>query len=133
MNAKATYKILAIDGGGLRGIIPHSIMERLDNASSGWRQDINMFAGTSTGGLISLCMAHCMSPSELLNVHADKGPSIFARSLWQEVKSLNDVTGPKYDSTNREQVCKEVLGNISLGDLRSKDGSKGHVVITSFD
>lgn len=49
------------------------------------------------------------------------------------MKSLNDVTGPKYDSNNREQVCKDLLGDTRLGALRSEDGLKGHVVITSFD
>ncbi len=127
------YRILSIDGGGLRGIIPLAILERLDSAVQGWRQNINMFAGTSTGGLIALCLAKGMSPSDLLNVYMNRGAFIFERNLWQKVKDLGDVTGPKYDSTNREQVCRDVLGDLRLKDLRSKDGNSGHVVITSFD
>lgn len=71
------YRILAIDGGGLRGIIPLVLIERLDLAVLGWRKNINMFAGTSTGGLIALCLAKGMSPGELLNVYMNKGAFIF--------------------------------------------------------
>jgi predicted acylesterase/phospholipase RssA len=131
--ASKAYRILSIDGGGLRGIIPLTILEKLDAAAPGWRSKINMFAGTSTGGLIALCLAKGMSPSDLLSIYMSKGAFIFERSLWQEVKDLGDVIGPKYDSANREKVCKDVLGDVRLGDLRSKDGASGHMVVTAFD
>lgn len=127
------YRILSIDGGGLRGVIPLAILERLDAAVDDWRSRINMYAGTSTGGLIALGLAKGMSPQDLLNIYLAKGPLIFERSLWHEVKDIGQVTGPKYDSTNRLAVCKEMFGTVRLGDLRSKDGNSGHVVITSFD
>jgi patatin-like phospholipase/acyl hydrolase len=127
------YRILSVDGGGLRGIIPLVLLERLDVAAPGWRKNINMFAGTSTGGLIALCLAKGMSPSELLNVYMTRGAFIFESNLWHKIKDLGEITGPKYDSANREQVCKDVLGTLRLKDLRSKDGNSGHVVITSFD
>lgn len=134
MNAAAArYRVLSIDGGGLRGIIPLAVMERLDAAVPGWRNGINMFAGTSTGGLIALCLARGMTPSQILDVYINRGAFIFERNLWQEIKSLDELIGPKYDSTNRETVCKDVMGNARLGDLRSADGTKGHVVIPSFD
>lgn len=122
------YRILSIDGGGLRGIIPLAILERLDRSCMDWRRNIDMYAGTSTGGLIALGLANGMSPTELMNVYVTKGPSIFERSLWQETKSLGEVAGPKYDSGNREQVCKDMLGTKRLGEL-----ARGHVVITAFD
>jgi patatin-like phospholipase/acyl hydrolase len=127
------YRILSIDGGGLRGVIPLTILERLDVSCPRWREGINMFAGTSTGGLIALGLASGMSPSALLDVYMAKGGFIFDRSLWREVKSLGEVTGPKYDSANREKVCQDVLGTKRLADLRSPDGARGHVVVTSFD
>lgn len=134
MNTQTTpYRILSIDGGGLRGIIPLAILERLDSASKDWRKKINMFSGTSTGGLIALGLAKGMTPAELMDVYVSKGAFIFERSLWREAKSLVEVTGPKYDGANRETVCKEVLGTVRLKDLRSQDGKAGHVVITSFD
>jgi patatin-like phospholipase/acyl hydrolase len=122
-----TYKILSIDGGGLRGIIPLAILQQLDAACKDWRKDIDMFAGTSTGGLIALGLAKGLSPAELTNVYMSKGPAIFGHRLWPLVEDLMTVFGPKYDSRHREQVCKEVLGDAKLGDLGA------HVVITAFD
>lgn len=129
-----SYRILSIDGGGLRGVIPLVILERLDATVPGWRDNIDMFAGTSTGGLISLGLAHGKTPRELLDIYMEKGSFIFERSLWHEAKSLGDVTGPKYGSANREEVCKEILGTTTkLGDLKDGSGNLRHVVVASFD
>ncbi|AGG90523.1 patatin [Rhodanobacter denitrificans] len=127
------YRILSVDGGGLRGLIPLVILDRLDEAKPGWRDDINMFAGTSTGGLVALGLAKGMSPRQLMDVYVNKGKTIFERSLWHEVANLGDLVGPKYDSTNREAVFLEVLGNNQLKDYLRENNTKGHVCITSFD
>lgn len=129
--AVSPYRILSIDGGGLRGIIPVAILERLDQAVPDWRNSINMFAGTSTGGLIALCLAAGVTPASLMTLYLQQGPFIFARNLWQEIKGLGDITGPKYDGGNREKVFHDVLADRRLGQLRQDD--RGHVVITSFD
>lgn len=130
----APYRILCVDGGGLKGIIPLAILERLDVAAHDWRRKINMFAGTSTGALIALALAKGMTPSELLDIYMTQGPHVFARSLWHEIKDIGDIVGPKYDSDNREKMCEVILGStLQLGQLRSADGASGHVVVAAFD
>jgi patatin-like phospholipase/acyl hydrolase len=127
------YRILSIDGGGLRGLIPLTILERLDDLAPGWREKINMFAGTSTGALIALALAKGMSPRALIDVYATRGKSIFERSLWHEISDLGDVIGPKYDSTNRESVFQAVLGQDRLKDYLKENDTRGHVCIAAFD
>jgi len=128
------YRILSIDGGGLKGIIPLAILERLDATAPNWRQKINMFAGTSTGGLIALGLAKGMTPSELLDIYMTQGPHVFERSLWQEIKDVGDIVGPKYDSGNRLKLCEGIFGSsLQLGELRSADGTRGHIVVSAFD
>ena len=127
------YRILSIDGGGLRGLIPLMIIQRLDDAKPHWRDDINMYAGTSTGGLIALGLAKGKTPRELMDVYVAQGKTIFARSLWHEIVNVGDLFGPKYDSTNREAVFHQVLGDDLLKDYLSADGTRGHVCITAFD
>jgi len=124
---------LSIDGGGLRGIIPLAILESLDNEQPGWRKDINMYAGTSTGGLIALALAKGMSPREIMDVYLSTGASIFDRSLWHEVKEIVEVIGPKYASENRLKVTHDLLENARLKDYLSDNGTKGHVLIAAFD
>lgn len=124
-----SYNILSIDGGGLRGIIALAALEKLDQAKPGWREKIRMFAGTSTGGLIALALAKGMQPRQIMDVYLTRAQSIFHRSLWQESKSIDDVVGAKYDGTNREAVCREILGDQRLGDYLENDK---HVVVCSF-
>jgi uncharacterized protein len=63
--------ILAIDGGGIRGIIPVMILQEIERILSGMGYSggaaslFDLFAGTSTGGLISLALA---SPAERLDL-----------------------------------------------------------------
>lgn len=129
----SNYRILSIDGGGLRGIIPLAILENLDRAKPGWRAGINMYAGTSTGGLIALALAKGMSPRDIMDVYLGSGKSIFDRSVWHTIADLNNTVGPKYASDNRETVVRGLLGNARLEDYLSKDGASGHVLIAAFD
>jgi uncharacterized protein len=131
-DAKA-YRILSIDGGGIRGIVALAVLEKLDAAKPGWRDGINMFAGTSTGALIGLSLAKGMSPQQIMDVYMHDGPKIFERSLWHEVTNLGEITGPKYDGDNRQSVCRSMLGNDRLRDYVSKDGTKGHVLAAAFN
>jgi patatin-like phospholipase/acyl hydrolase len=121
------YRILSIDGGGLRGIIPLAVLQRLDSACPGWRASVHMYAGTSTGGLIALGLARGLSPADLMAVYIHQGPKIFSHKLLGTLSSLGDLIGPKYGGRGREDVCREVLGESKLGDFKDK-----HVVITSF-
>ena len=127
-NKSASYRILSIDGGGIRGIIPLVILERLDTAMPGWRAGIAMYAGTSSGGLIALCLANGMRPRDILDLYMTKGAEVFSRSLWHEIKEIDDLIGPKFDSDLRLALCTAVLGtSLRLGDLAPD------VLITAFD
>jgi patatin-like phospholipase/acyl hydrolase len=48
------FRILALDGGGIRGVITAAILERLELAQPGFMKTIDLFAGTSTGGILAL-------------------------------------------------------------------------------
>jgi patatin-like phospholipase/acyl hydrolase len=130
---KSTYNILSIDGGGLRGIIPLVVLENLEKYSPDFLKKVDMFAGTSTGGLIALGLAKGMKPLEILDLYIFHGPQIFQRSLWLEIKNLNDAIGPKYDDISREALCQSILQDLRLKDFLDHDHKKGHVLITAFD
>jgi uncharacterized protein len=133
LSAAPPYRILSIDGGGLRGLIPLMIIQRLDDAKPNWRDSINMYAGTSTGGLIALGLAKGKTPRELMDVYVTRGKTIFSRSLWHTIANIGDLVGPKYDDTNRKAVFQQVLGDDLLKDYLSADATRGHVCITAFD
>ena len=51
------YRILSFDGGGIRGIVTLAILKRLETAFPNLIANTDLFAGTSTGGIIALALA----------------------------------------------------------------------------
>src|SRR4051812_20983594 len=49
------YRILALDGGGVRGAFTSRLIERLE-AATGLLAETDLVAGTSTGGIIALAL-----------------------------------------------------------------------------
>jgi patatin-like phospholipase/acyl hydrolase len=95
-----SIKVLAIDGGGIRGIIPATILSEIQK-----RLNMDLFrvfdliAGTSTGGIIALGIGtKCKnngpySPSELVDLYVQSGPEIFKKSFLTPGRQ---VVLPKY-------------------------------------
>ena len=64
------YRILSLDGGGIRGVLTVVLMQRLaEEAGLGdWIDSADLLAGTSTGGLIALGLARGIPLEELREV-----------------------------------------------------------------
>ncbi|MFA5806403.1 MAG: patatin-like phospholipase family protein [Melioribacteraceae bacterium] len=125
----AKYRIISIDGGGIRGIIPATILLRLntDPILNGFLNKADLIAGTSTGGLLALGIANEMDPSVMQKVYIDDGEKIFDDSWLDDVKDLGKLIGADYNIKNLEEVLKRIFGNIKLSSLRKK------VLVTAFD
>ena len=95
-----SIKILSIDGGGIRGIIPCIILAELRRRlGKNLYEVFDLIAGTSTGGIIALGIGtrgnngQPYTPEELLNLYVENGPAIFKKKLFTLVKEL---CSPKY-------------------------------------
>ena len=75
------YRVLSLDGGGIRGLITIIFMERLLERYPNWLEDVDLFAGTSTGGILSLGLASGLTPAELKQMYLKHDAEIFADSL----------------------------------------------------
>ncbi len=89
------YRILSIDGGGLRELIAARILQRLNQTPgiSGWLDLADLIAGTSTGGILALGIASEKSLEDICNLYIQKGPEIFDGSIWDDVLLLSVGTG----------------------------------------
>jgi uncharacterized protein len=95
-----SVKVLAIDGGGIRGIIPALILSELQKrlGKEPW-QTFDLIAGTSTGGIIALGIGTACnngkpySPDQLLNLYLQNGSAIFKKN-W--LTPLRQLLFPKY-------------------------------------
>lgn len=123
------YRILSLDGGGIRGVITAIILQRLnaEPGLNGWLNSVDLIAGTSTGGLLALGLAHGLSPEFMRSVYETKGAEIFDDSWLDDLVDLGKITGADYDIKNLEREVKKIFGKTTLAQLKRR------VLITAFD
>jgi patatin-like phospholipase/acyl hydrolase len=124
------YKILSIDGGGIRGIITVTMLKQICEILHGteWLDGVDLLAGTSTGGLIALALSSGMSLDEVQEIYENDGPEIFSDSVFDDIKDLGNILGADYDIDNMETALKKRFGaQKKLSDLKKK------VIIPAFD
>src|SRR5271167_595748 len=93
-------KLLAIDGGGIRGVLALEVLQKIENllkAKSG-RADFRLadyfdyIAGTSTGGIIAAGIAIGMSISEILAFYREAGAQMFVKAnLLRRLREAADL------------------------------------------
>ena len=84
------HKILALDGGGIRGILTLEVLARMEEmlaeatgGGSGFRlcHFFDYVGGTSTGAIIAAGLARGMSAKELLDFYQKTGPAMFDKQF----------------------------------------------------
>jgi patatin-like phospholipase/acyl hydrolase len=125
----ATTRIISIDGGGVRGIIPTIVLQRLEAQAGleGWLARTDLFAGTSTGGLIALALAAGFDLSLVRSLYEVRAAEVFADSWFDDVRDLGKILGADYDVDNLRAVLDDVFGELRLRDLARR------VLVTTFD
>ena len=125
----AVSRIVTIDGGGVRGVIPAIVLQRLcaEPGLDGWLDRVDFLAGTSTGGLIALSLASGIDVAEVRRLYEERAAHVFADSFFDDVKDLGKLLGADYSVTNLEREVRDVLGDRTLAQLHKR------VLITAFD
>ena len=125
-------RILSIDGGGIKGIVPIVVLSYLEKKLQTLSQQpqariadyFDFLAGTSTGGII---VATLLLPNDqnrpkhtaddILNLYLDNAKAIFKLSLLQDIKSVSGLLNVKYDASGIEGVLEQYFGQSSLKSL----------------
>lgn len=88
------FKILSIDGGGIKGLYTAAMLAQLEKALSDrhrakgsketpkLNQCFDLIAGTSTGAIIACSLACGKSAAEILTLYRNLGPTIFPDNRW---------------------------------------------------
>lgn len=121
------FRILSLDGGGIRGLFTAALLQQLDRLVPGWRLSADLIAGTSTGGIIALGLAKGLPPQRLRALYYERGERIFRDSVMDDLRDLGRIIGAEYDNRVLRSELAEVFGRTRLQDLRHR------VLITSFD
>ena len=141
-----TVKILSLDGGGIRGIIPALILKEIEKrliAAKKWKPFYKIFdliAGTSTGGLLVLGLSapkrdgqgnFTREPrymiDDIVQFYETRGIEIFPRWIFNNLRNLVQAFYEKYDHRDMERVLKELLGDATLKDALT------NLLITAYD
>ncbi|RCJ32137.1 patatin [Nostoc punctiforme NIES-2108] len=146
MNTKARpkYKILSIDGGGIRGIIPALFLSEIERRTQ--KPIFSLFdliTGTSSGGVLALGLTKPRLTSDisdnlpvaeytaedLLQFFLEYGVDIFYEPLFERLLGpLEDIfLQPKYPSESKEEIFRQYFGNAPL------ENNLKEVFVTSYD
>ncbi|TVU24234.1 hypothetical protein EJB05_26655, partial [Eragrostis curvula] len=132
--------VLSIDGGGIRGLIPGTILcfleeklQELDGPDARIADYFDVIAGTSTGGLLTAMLAApgkdnrpLFAAKDLNKFYYDNGPKIFQERLGQNIWNL--MVGPKYDGKALHEAIRKTLPK----DIRVVD-TLTNIVLPTFD
>ncbi|MCS6847875.1 MAG: patatin-like phospholipase family protein [Anaerolineae bacterium] len=111
----ARKRILAIDGGGIRGIIPLCALVELEKQlKQPAREFFSFMAGTSTGAIIGAGLARGLSAERCLQLYIELGDRAFRRNPLDWIISLGSF---KYRTAPLVKLLKEFLGNPILNEL----------------
>jgi len=128
-------RILSIDGGGIRGIIPAVVLAEVEKRTGKPIAGLfDLIAGTSTGGILALGLtipkevnAPLYTAQDLVALYQREGRRIFSRSFLRKVFACDNLTWKKYSSQGIEQVLLEYFGEARLRDAVTD------VLITSYE
>ena len=128
-------KVLAIDGGGIRGLIPALVLAEIERRTG--RRTAEMFdliAGTSTGGILACALSRrgadgrpMYSAEDLSQLYISEGPKIFDRTLVKEVTSAGGLLDEKYDDKGLNAALETYLGDARLKEVLAD------VMLTAYD
>lgn len=130
---KPFCRILSIDGGGIRGILPGQILVMLEKilqqesrrADARIAEYFDLIAGTSTGGILACIMLAPddkkkrprFSAAEAVSLYIDRGDEVFDLSLWQRIRSLGGVRDEKYSSAGLMDALNDYFHDLKLSEL----------------
>lgn len=128
-------KILSIDGGGIRGIIPALVLAEIEEKTGqSIAESFDLIAGTSTGGILAMGLAKGSpdgkpqyTAKDLVEIYRSRGKEIFPRSFWRGVSSVAGLVDPVYSSEGIEKVLHEYFEDERL------DSALTNVLITAYD
>lgn len=123
--------VLAVDGGGVRGVIPAILLHELERRLGGaLHQHFDLIAGTSTGGLIALALSfplregRALTAAELLAIYQDNGSAIFPQHWWNNWRAW---IAPKYSAAGLERVLQRMFQDARLAEAMTP------VLVASYD
>jgi patatin-like phospholipase/acyl hydrolase len=127
------YRILSIDGGGVRGLIPAIWLEQLEKQLGGpLHEHFDLIVGTSTGSILAASIAAGQPASQAVEFYQRHSATVFpaqrATNLIGRVREwYRRLQHPKHASEGLEKVLSQIFDPLTLADLKT------HTMLTTFN
>lgn len=134
--SRTKYSLLAVDGGGIRGVIPARVIQEIETRLERPACEcFDMVAGTSTGGIIALGLVKPASSgpgpayhaADLVELYVDHGRELFPASIWRRIRSLGGLADVRYPAGPLEGLLQDRFGDVKLSQALVD------VVVPSYD
>jgi uncharacterized protein len=124
------FRILALDGGGVRGAFTASVLTALERETGRRTLDhFDLIVGTSTGGIVAIGLGLGLSAEEIRDFYIEHASMIFPNAglLHSLGLTLRQLVAPKRPRAALEQALETVFGDRKLGESRCR------LVLTCYD
>jgi len=126
---KPKIRVLAIDGGGIRGIIPAQILIHVEailqeisrNKNAKISDFFDLVAGTSTGGILTaliLTPEPTYGAKDMLELYQTHGADIFTRHPTTRFLDRLGLFHPLYQHGPLEGIFDDYLGSLKMSELK---------------
>jgi uncharacterized protein len=123
LRSSGPKRILALDGGGIRGTITLGFLERIEQIlrERHGQPDLklcdyfDLIGGTSTGAIIAAALAIGMEVAEIKKLYLDMGGKIFGKRMLRRWQAY-------FDAKPLEKALEQTFGDMTLSDTAVKTG-----------
>lgn len=128
MDSGRCFRILSLDGGGIRGVFPAAFLARLEeHLEHPIGRYFDLIAGTSTGGIIAIGLGLGLSAKDILRLYEEQGPAIFDQQhgairnwIRQRLRWTRHWFGSKYEATALRTALSGILGEQRFGESKTR-------------
>lgn len=132
-------KVLSIDGGGIRGVIPALVLAEIEkNTGKRISELFDLIVGTSTGGILALALNvqdangnPKYKAKDLTKIYLERGKDVFDKPLLRSIPIIGSIVNLIGDEIYSHQGLEEVLMDY-LSDNRMSESIK-NVMVTAYD
>ena len=132
---RSVRRVLSLDGGGIRGIIPALVVAHLERQMGAPASELfDLIVGTSTGGILALGLSlqdkqggSLLAAKRMVALYERHGAQIFERSLWRKLRTAGGLFEEAYSHEALENVLHKYFASKRMGDCGTP------VMVTSYD
>lgn len=129
------FQILALDGGGSRGLFTANVLSRLeDDLGFRFQERFDLITGTSAGGIIALCLGAGLGPRDVVRAYRELVSEVFSPRA-RRLRIVRGAFAPMYRQERLRYALERVLGDATMGSscvrlaIPSWDAESGQVQV----